>query len=146
MVIEKDNKLYITYHDKVNLYRWVVHKMNSSSTILEIGNNQKCNKGVGYITNRPGYKIKELVINPESKLSMQRHKHRSENWYVLKGKVVIKTEYNNFTQEFDFVENRSYTIGQNVWHQGINPTQQYTHILEVQYGDKCVEEDIERRS
>ena len=49
-------------------------------------------------------------------------------------------------QEFEFTENKSYTIGQTVWHQGINPTQQYTHILEVQYGDKCIEEDIERRT
>ena len=125
------------------------HKMNSSSTILENWKQPKVQRKWGWyrvLQDRPGYKIKELVINPESKLSMQRHKHRSENWYVLKGKVIIKTEYNNFTQEFEFTENKSYTIGQMVWHQGINPTQQYTHILEVQYGDKCVEEDIERRS
>ena len=56
------------------------------------------------------------------------------------------TEYNDLIQEFEFTENKSYTIGQTVWHQGINPTQQYTHILEVQYGDKCIEEDIERRT
>jgi len=149
---QKDNvPEYDTYHDKVEFVYGVggTHKMNSSSTILENWKQPKVQRKWGWyrvLQDRPGYKIKELVINPESKLSMQRHKHRSENWYVLKGKVVIKTEYNNFTQEFDFVENRSYTIGQNVWHQGINPTQQYTHILEVQYGDKCVEEDIERRS
>ena len=125
------------------------HKINSSSTILENWKQPKVQRKWGWyrvLQDRPGYKIKELVINPESKLSMQRHKHRSENWYVLKGKVIIKTEYNNFTQEFEFTENKSYTIGQMVWHQGINPTQQYTHILEVQYGDKCIEEDIERRT
>lgn len=125
------------------------HKINSSSTILENWKQPKVQRKWGWyrvLQDRPGYKIKELVINPESKLSMQRHKHRSENWYVLKGKVIIKTEYNDLTQEFEFTENKSYTIGQMVWHQGINPTQQYTHILEVQYGDKCIEEDIERRT
>ncbi len=125
------------------------HKMNSSSTILENWKQPKVQRKWGWyrvLQDRPGYKIKELVINPESKLSMQRHKHRSENWYVLKGKVIIKTEYNGLIQEFEFTENKSYTIGQTVWHQGINPTQQYTHILEVQYGDKCIEEDIERRT
>ena len=125
------------------------HKMNSSSTILENWKQPKVQRKWGWyrvLQDRPGYKIKELVINPESKLSMQRHKHRSENWYVLKGKVIIKTEYNDLIQEFEFTENKSYTIGQTVWHQGINPTQQYTHILEVQYGDKCIEEDIERRT
>ena len=74
------------------------HKMNSSSTILENWKQPKVQRKWGWyrvLQDRPGYKIKELVINPESKLSMQRHKHRSENWYVLKGKVIIKTEYND---------------------------------------------------
>ena len=126
----------------------VGRKINSSSTILENWKQPKVQRSWGWyrvLQDRPGYKIKELVINPESKLSMQRHKHRAENWYVLKGQVIIKTEYNGQTQEYDFSQNKSYTIDQNVWHQGINPTQHFTHILEVQYGDKCEEEDIERR-
>ncbi len=142
---------YDTYHDKVEFVYGVggTHKMNSSSTILENWKQPKVQRKWGWyrvLQDRPGYKIKELVINPEASLSMQRHQHRSENWYVLKGEVVINTEYNNLQQTITLGKNKSYSIGQKVWHQGVNNTQHYTHILEVQYGDKCIEEDIERKT
>jgi mannose-6-phosphate isomerase-like protein (cupin superfamily) len=92
-----------------------------------------------------GYKVKELVIEPGNSLSMQRHKHRSENWYVLKGKCVIETEWESRLESRELDANRSYTIDKNVWHKGINNTEEHCHILEVQFGDKCIEEDIERR-
>ena len=125
------------------------HKMNSSSTILENWKQPKVQRLWGWyrvLQDRPNYKIKELVINPEARLSMQKHQHRSENWYVLKGQVVINTEYNNISDSVRLDANQSYVIGQSVWHQGINPTSHHTHILEVQYGNKCEEEDIERRA
>ena len=76
---------------------------------------------------------------------MQRHKHRSENWYVLKGTCVIQTNYDDRDEEATVDTNCSYTISQNVWHKGINNTQEHCHILEVQFGDKCIEQDIERK-
>jgi mannose-6-phosphate isomerase-like protein (cupin superfamily) len=36
-------------------------------------------------------------------------------------------------------------IEQGAWHKASNNTDYPCHILEVQYGDKCVEEDIVRR-
>ena len=30
------------------------------------------------------------------------------------------------------------------WHQIVNPSEQQTNIIEIQYGDECTEEDIER--
>ena len=32
------------------------------------------------------------------------------------------------------------------WHRAYNPYDKPCHILEVQYGNKCIEEDIERRT
>ena len=32
------------------------------------------------------------------------------------------------------------------WHKAYNKSDTPCHILEVQYGDKCIEEDIERAS
>ena len=141
---------YDTYHDRVEFVYGVGghNKINSSSTILENWKQPKVNRSWGWyrvLQDRPGYKIKELVINPNSSLSMQRHQHRSENWYVLKGSVTIETEYNDNVDRQNLQEHQSYTIGQTVWHKGINPTNQFTHILEVQYGQYCVEDDIERK-
>tara|TARA_B100001057_G_C22820474_1_gene939163 strand:+ start:822 stop:1583 length:762 start_codon:yes stop_codon:yes gene_type:complete len=139
-----------TYGDKVEFIFGVGgnNKINSSSTLLENWKQPKVKRNWGWyrvLQDRQKYKIKELVINPDSKLSMQRHQHRSENWYVLKGQVMINTEYNNISDSVTVEHNQSYTIGQNVWHQGVNLLNQHTHILEVQYGEKCEEEDIERK-
>lgn len=141
---------YATYGDKIEFAYGVggTDKINSSSWILEEYKNPKTVRSWGWyrvLDNKPGYKVKELVIEPGKSLSMQRHRHRSENWYVLKGTCVIQTNYNNRDEKVTVDTNRSYTINQNVWHKGINNTQEHCHILEVQFGDKCIEQDIERK-
>ena len=70
------------------------HKQNSSSWILEEYKHPKTQRNWGWyrvLDEKPGYKVKELVINPNSSLSMQRHFKRSEHWYVLKGTCNIIT-------------------------------------------------------
>ena len=59
------------------------HKQNSSSWILEEYKHPKTQRNWGWyrvLDEKPGYKVKELVINPNSSLSMQRHFKRSEHW------------------------------------------------------------------
>lgn len=141
---------YATYGDKIEFAYGVggTDKINSSSWILEEYKNPKTVRSWGWyrvLDNKPGYKVKELVIEPGKSLSMKRHRHRSENWYVLKGTCVIQTNYNNRDEEVTVDTNRSYTINQNVWHKGINNTQEHCHILEVQFGEHCIEQDIERK-
>jgi mannose-6-phosphate isomerase-like protein (cupin superfamily) len=123
-------------------------KRNSSSWILQEWKNPKYKRPWGWyrvLDDKSGYKVKELVIEPGKKLSMQRHFLRSEHWYVLKGKCDIATIYNNVKMTVTKEVNETYIIGQGVWHQGQNNGDEYCHILEVQYGDECVETDIERR-
>jgi len=91
------------------------------------------------------YKVKELVINPNSKLSFQKHNLRDEHWYVLQGQCSILTEFGKVQNTVSKHRNDSYLIGKNVWHQAINNTDNYCHILVVQFGDRCEEEDIEQR-
>ena len=93
-----------------------------------------------------GYKVKELVIYPGKSLSDQKHFLRSEQWTVLEGTVKMDTEWNN-VQSCIILEqhSRPFEIGKEVWHRASNPGAENTHILEVQWGEQCVEEDIERR-
>lgn len=124
------------------------NKANSSSWILEEWKHPKTLRPWGYyriLHEVPQYKVKELVIKPGEKLSMQRHSYRAENWYILSGECTIKTEYLNTVCILTVNQNNSYSIGTGVWHQGQNNATTACHILEVQYGDKCVEEDIERK-
>ena len=69
-------------------------KKNSSSWILEEYKYPKTIRNWGWyrvLDEQKGYKVKELVIEPGKSLSMQRHEHRAEHWYVLKGEVTIGT-------------------------------------------------------
>jgi len=124
-------------------------KKNSSSWILEEWKNPKTLRAWGWyrvLDEQVGYKVKELVIEPGKSLSDQRHFKRSEHWYVLKGKCVLTTEYNGILQTNTLQELTSgFQIGQGTWHKASNKTDSPCHILEVQYGSVCLEEDIERR-
>ena len=124
-------------------------KKNSSSWILEEWKNPKTNRLWGWyrvLDDKPGYKVKELVIEPGKSLSDQRHFHRSEHWYVLKGTCNLKTEVNGVVQNTVLNElTHGYVINKETWHQASNTSDSLCHILEVQYGDKCIEDDIERR-
>ena len=124
-------------------------KKNSSSWILEEWKNPKTVRNWGWyrvLDDKPGYKVKELVIESGKSLSMQRHFKRSEHWYVLKGQCKVLTEWQGHPNEITLSERTSgYVIEKETWHQGINKTDKPCHILEVQYGEQCVEEDIERR-
>jgi len=127
------------------------NKANSSSWILDEWKTQKTERDWGYwrvLDYKPekGYKVKELVIYPGKSLSDQRHFKRSEQWNILEGVVKIDTEYNNLlnTVQLDS-HNKPYHIDKEVWHKASNPGTENAHILEVQRGIECVEEDIERR-
>ena len=40
---------------------------------------------------------------------------------------------------------RPYEIDKGVWHHASNPGDSNAHVLEIQWGENCVEEDIVRR-
>jgi len=124
-------------------------KKNSSSWILENWKNAKTIRQWGWyrvLDDKKTYKVKELVIEPGKSLSMQRHFHRSEHWYVLKGQCVLDIDDElGMQRTVHLKENLSYIIDKKVWHRGNNVSNELCHILEVQYGDACVEEDIERK-
>jgi len=128
------------------------NKANSSSWILDEWKTQKTERDWGYwrvLDDKQatkGYKVKELVIYPGKSLSDQRHFKRSEQWIILEGICKMETEYDN-RQDVVHLDSKSrpYDIGVRVWHKASNPGTENTHVLEVQRGEECVEEDIERR-
>lgn len=128
------------------------NKANSSSWILDEWKTQKTERDWGYwrvLDDKPekGYKVKELVIYPGKSLSDQRHSKRSEQWYVLDGVVKMETEWEGRKDTVHLIPGapRGYEIDAGVWHKASNPNGENAHILEIQRGEACVEEDIERR-
>jgi cytidyltransferase-like protein len=119
-------------------------KKNSSSWILEDWKSPKTLRPWGYyrvLHEVDGTKVKELTIDPGKELSMQRHLHRSEFWFVSEGTATVKWDKYSHTKikkhNSDFISNEE-------WHQLKNDTDQPLKIIEIQYGDQCSEDDIER--
>ena len=125
------------------------NKKNSSSSILEEWKSPKTIRNWGWyrvLDDKSGYKVKELISSPGESLSMQRHRYRAEHWYILKGECTfnIINVSSDIEELGKFKENQTITIEKDKWHQACNTTTELCHILEVQYGDKCIEEDIVR--
>ena len=92
-------------------------------------------------------KLKELTVEPGSSLSMQKHFHRNELWFVAEG---IATLYSiDVEQEFfhvaDYGLHTYFKIDVDEWHQLRNEQDFPLKIIEIQFGDKCVEGDIKRK-
>ena len=126
------------------------NKANSSSWILEEWKAPKTERQWGYyrvLHEVPGMKVKELTVNPGESLSMQRHQSRSEFWIVSEGQATVNraTPLNFDLPPAELNKHDQLHIVKQEWHQLTNP---YTHplkIVEIQYGNQCIEEDIERR-
>jgi D-beta-D-heptose 7-phosphate kinase/D-beta-D-heptose 1-phosphate adenosyltransferase len=120
------------------------NKKNSSSWILTEWKSPKTNRVWGYyrvLHDVPGIKVKELTVNPQSSLSMQRHESRSEYWMVAEGTATVTSSDSIST----LVTHDEYHVPEHTWHQLSNITDRPLRIIEIQYGESCVEEDIERK-
>lgn len=120
-------------------------KMNSSSWILQEWKAPKTERQWGYyrvLHEIPGTKVKELTIDPGCSLSMQRHKHRAEYWFVAEGSCQVDKEHSSVQV---FQHDEMIKIPVDSWHKLSNPFDSPCRIVEIQYGKQCIEEDIERK-
>ncbi len=91
-------------------------------------------------------KVKELTVEPGSSLSMQKHYHRTELWFVAEGIATLNTvKDNNLEHVSDIGLHQFVIINSEDWHQLQNNQDFPLKIIEIQYGDKCIEEDIVRQ-
>jgi cytidyltransferase-like protein len=125
------------------------HKMNSSSWILQEWKAPKTERQWGYyrvLHEVSGMKVKELTVDPGKSLSMQRHQLRAEYWMVSEGQCVVNSMMNNGYKlpPTNLEKHQEYKIPVAEWHQLTNPYDVPCKIVEIQYGQSCVEEDIER--
>ena len=127
------------------------NKMNSSSWILEEWKAPKTSRAWGYyrVLHEQGkeIKVKELTVGAKTCLSMQRHKDRAEHWFVAEGTATVYTL--NAGTDMDLVGTynkfESLHINKEQWHKLCNETDEPLRVIEIQYGENCIEEDIERK-
>jgi len=90
--------------------------------------------------NGKGFLVKELVVNSNSSISLQKHNHRSEYWTVISGKPKITI---NRKKTFKKVNETAF-IPQGAIHRIENPFKVPVKIMEVQTGLILKETDITR--
>ncbi len=93
------------------------------------------------INHGKNFKVKLVEVLPGKRLSLQRHKFRSEHWVVVSGRAKIV----NGGDILVLGANQSSYIPKNTLHRLENlDRKKLLRIVEVQCGSKTVETDIER--
>ncbi len=125
------------------------NKQNSSSWILKNWKYESERRVWGEFFNLyedNQVKVKELIIEPGKRMSLQKHFKRNEIWLVSHGKCLVNYSKNDpdDTEEIKLEKHNSIHIEIGNWHQITNPYNEVCKIIEIQYGNETVEKDIER--
>mgnify|MGYP001369519284 CR=1 FL=1 len=89
------------------------------------------------------YKVKKIVVNPQSRISYQSHKFRNEIWVIVSGSGLITIDENKSKVNYGSV----ISIPKGSRHRIENNTQDKPLVfIEIQTGEAFEEEDITRYS
>ena len=150
MVIEQKNLVVISTKDAL-----LIMPNNKSTNIKRsIENLSKTNKetilfhpkvyrpwgSFDVLLTKKNYQVKKLIINPQQKISLQKHLYRSENWIVVQGRAKITKNNKNYI----LTKNQSISIPKKTIHRVENIGKDPVIIIEVQSGEKLLEGDIIR--
>lgn len=92
------------------------------------------------LLDQPHYKVKQLVVKPNARLSLQYHNKRSEYMMVAEGEPIIQLG----EESKQLVPGMLVFIPEGKQHRVTNLTETPVEIVEIQFGMACEEEDIVR--
>lgn len=142
LVIDTNDALLITHRDRSQDVKKVVEKL-AESKHHSYYSHRTVQRPWGYFTvleEGPYCKIKKIVVNPGSALSLQSHQHRNEHWIVVEGTA----EVINGDEEVTLRSNESIYIPMKTIHRLTNATSTRLVVIEVQTGNYLGEDDIVR--
>jgi len=87
-----------------------------------------------------GCKVKRFLVRPGKRLSLQKHRHRAEHWYLVRGEALV-------TRDGEAIAVRageSLDIPVGAVHRIQNVGREDVVVIEVQTGAYLGEDDIER--
>lgn len=88
----------------------------------------------------PGFQVKELMVEPGAKLSLQRHRHRGEHWVCIAGEGIAVRG----SERISLAVGAGVFIPQGAIHRLENPGSAPLRVVETQIGSYTGEDDIER--
>ena len=87
-----------------------------------------------------GYKVKQFVVRPGSRLSLQRHRRRAEHWQVVRGEALVTCG----KEVVRLHPGGSIDIPLGALHRVESVGREDLVVIEVQMGEYLGEDDIER--
>ena len=87
-----------------------------------------------------GYQVRRVHLYPQTKMSLQTHQRRSENWVVTSGVAEVQLS----DRLVRLTANDSFDIPAGTAHQLSNPVDVALTLIEVRTGDYLGEDDVER--
>ncbi len=142
VVVESDDAILIADKNKTQNIKKIVGDLSSTGSD-KIKFHNKVFRPWGYyksLINGEFFKVKKILINPYSSLSLQSHEFRSEHWIVVKGSVVV----HNDQQVLNLNYGESTFIKAKTKHRLSNESNESAEIIEVQIGSYLGEDDIKR--
>ncbi|WP_308909012.1 mannose-1-phosphate guanylyltransferase/mannose-6-phosphate isomerase [Pseudokordiimonas caeni] len=88
----------------------------------------------------PQFQVKEIIVKPGKKLSLQMHHHRAEHWVVVEGTATVTRDEDILTLH----EDQSIYLPLGCRHRLENPGKIDLRLIEVQSGSYLGEDDIVR--
>ncbi len=85
-------------------------------------------------------KIKRIIVRPGMRLSLQSHRHRSENWVIIQGTALVTLD----GKDIPCTANQSLFIPAGAKHRMANQGKDEVIFIEVQTGSYLGEDDIIR--
>ena len=126
--------------NKKNSSSWILNKWKAPSEERAWG------KFLNYYESEQS-KVKRLLISPGKSISMQYHTKRSEFWFVEEGIARVYTlEDGKEVNEGVLQKHDSVYVPVERWHRLENIGDADLSIIEIQYGEKCTEDDIIRHT
>ena len=141
-VIETDDVVLVTDRARSEAIRGLVATLKAPgrSEASAHGEEQRPWGSFKVLHEGPGFKVKEIVVAPGGRLSLQSHRHRAEHWVVVAGTARITVD----DEVLVLGPNQSVHIPLGARHRMENPGERPMHLIEVQCGAYLGEDDIIR--
>jgi len=92
------------------------------------------------LVDEPIYKVKRITIKPNELISLQYHGYRNEFWVVVDGELNVYVD--GITKTLKYGD--GVIINKSEKHRAVNYCNRNCVFIEIQTGDKLLEEDIIR--
>jgi len=142
VIVATDDAVLVAPKDRAQDVRYIVERLRASER-SEHESHTRVYRPWGHYQNLdhgPGFLVKQIVVKPGAKLSLQYHHHRAEHWVVVEGEARVT----NGDETLILKSNQSTYIPVGARHRLENPSTEPLRLIEVQSGDYIGEDDIVR--